>query len=103
MKARLIYTGIRVKDLEKSLEFYTKLLGMKVTGRTKVEATKGETVGLVSEDGDTSSSSTTTGKGASSTRDMASGKAWITSRSRWTTSRRPSQKPTGPVIRWRST
>jgi len=48
MKAKLIYTGIRVKDLERSLEFYTKLLGMKVTGRTRVEATKGETVGLVS-------------------------------------------------------
>ena len=51
MKAKLIYTGIRVKDMEKSIEFYTKLLGMKVTGRTKIEATKGETVGLVSEDG----------------------------------------------------
>ncbi len=51
MKARLIYTGIRVKDLEKSLEFYTNVLGMKVTGRTKIGATKGETVGLVSEDG----------------------------------------------------
>lgn len=51
MKAKLIYTGIRVKDLDKSIDFYTKLLGMKVTGRTKIEATKGETVGLVSEDG----------------------------------------------------
>jgi len=51
MKAKLIYTGIRVKDLEKSIDFYTKLLGMKVTGRTKFEATKGETVGLVSEEG----------------------------------------------------
>ncbi|MDG6914681.1 MAG: VOC family protein [Nitrososphaerota archaeon] len=51
MKAKLIYTGIRVKDLDKSIDFYTKLLGMKVTGRTIVEATKGETVGLVSEDG----------------------------------------------------
>lgn len=51
MKAKLMYTGIRVKDLEKSIEFYTKLLGMKVTGRTKIEPTKGEAVGLVSEDG----------------------------------------------------
>jgi len=51
MEARLIYTGIRVKDMEKSVEFYTKVLGMKVTGRTKIEATKGETVGLVSEEG----------------------------------------------------
>ena len=51
MEARLIYTGIRVKDMEKSVEFYTKVLGMRVTGRTKIEATKGETVGLVSEEG----------------------------------------------------
>lgn len=51
VKAKLIYTGIRVKDLDKSIDFYTKLLGMKVTGRTKIESTKGETVGLVSEDG----------------------------------------------------
>jgi len=51
LKARLIYTGIRVKDMEKSIEFYTEVLGMKVTGRTKIESTKGETVGLVSEEG----------------------------------------------------
>jgi lactoylglutathione lyase len=51
MKAKFIYTGIRVKNMQKSIEFYTKLLGMKVTGRTKIEATKGEVVGLVSEDG----------------------------------------------------
>jgi len=29
----LSYTSIRVKDLKKSVEFYTKYLGMKVTGR----------------------------------------------------------------------
>lgn len=51
MKAKLFYTGIRVKDLEKSIAFYTQVLGMKVTGRSKQEQTKGETVGLVSEDG----------------------------------------------------
>ena len=51
MKAKLTYTGIRVKDLEKSIAFYTQVLGMKVTGRSKVEQTKGENVGLVSEDG----------------------------------------------------
>jgi lactoylglutathione lyase len=51
LNAKLIYTGIRVKDLEKSIEFYTKVLGMRVTGRSKIEATKGETVGLVSEEG----------------------------------------------------
>jgi lactoylglutathione lyase len=51
MKARLIYTGIRVKDLDESIKFYTGVLGMKLTGRTRIEATKGETAGLVSEDG----------------------------------------------------
>jgi lactoylglutathione lyase len=51
MKAKFTYTGIRVKDLDKSIDFYTKVLGMTVTGRSKIGATKGETVGLQSEDG----------------------------------------------------
>lgn len=29
-KARLLHTMIRVKDLDKSLDFYTRLLGMKL-------------------------------------------------------------------------
>jgi lactoylglutathione lyase len=49
MKAKFTYVGIRVRDLKRSIEFYTKLLGMKVAGRGKVEQTRGETVGLVSE------------------------------------------------------
>ena len=51
MKAKITYTGIRVKDLEKSIEFYTKLLGLKVAGRSEIKATKGQVVSLVSEDG----------------------------------------------------
>jgi len=51
MKAKFTYVGIRVTNLQKSIDFYTKLLGMKVTGRGKVEQTKGETVGLQSEEG----------------------------------------------------
>lgn len=51
MKAKFTYVGIRVTDMEKSIHFYTKLLGMKVTGRSKVEQTKGETVGLETEQG----------------------------------------------------
>ena len=51
MKSKFTYVGIRVNDLQKSIDFYTKLLGMKVTGRSKIERTKGETVGLESEEG----------------------------------------------------
>jgi lactoylglutathione lyase len=51
MKAKFTYVGIRVTDLQKSIDFYTKILGMKVVGRGKVEQTKGETVGLESEKG----------------------------------------------------
>lgn len=49
MKAKFAYVGIRVKDLEKSIDFYTKILGMKFEGRTKIEQTKGVTVGLKSD------------------------------------------------------
>jgi lactoylglutathione lyase len=51
VKAKFTYVGIRVKDVEKSIEFYSKVLGMKTTGRSKVPQTKGETVGLISEEG----------------------------------------------------
>lgn len=48
MKAKFTYVGIRVKDLEKSVDFYTRMLGMEVKGRSKIDQTKGETVGLES-------------------------------------------------------
>ena len=51
MKSKFTYVGIRVKDLEKSIDFYTKLLGMKVKDRSKMERTKGEVVSLQGEDG----------------------------------------------------
>ena len=49
MKSKFTYVGIRVTDMERSIDFYTRILGMKVTGRGKIEQTKGETVGLQSE------------------------------------------------------
>jgi lactoylglutathione lyase len=49
MKTKFAYVGIRVTNLQKAIDFYTKVLGMNVTGRSKVEQTKGETVGLQSE------------------------------------------------------
>jgi lactoylglutathione lyase len=49
MKTKFVYTGIRVKNLEKSLDFYTKILGMKAISRTKIEEAKGEVVNLATE------------------------------------------------------
>jgi lactoylglutathione lyase len=51
MKADFKYVGIRVTDLDRSIGFYTKVLGMKVAGRAKIEQTKGEVVSLQSEKG----------------------------------------------------
>jgi lactoylglutathione lyase len=49
MKSKFTYVGIRVTNLQRSIDFYTKVLGMKVKGRGKTDQTKGETVGLESE------------------------------------------------------
>jgi lactoylglutathione lyase len=51
MRTKFTYTGIRVKDLEKSVDFYTKVLGMKENGRSKIEQTKGEAVSLTTDEG----------------------------------------------------
>jgi lactoylglutathione lyase len=52
MKAQFKYIGIRVTDLERSIGFYTKVLGMKLAGRAKIEQTKGEVASLQSEKDD---------------------------------------------------
>lgn len=51
MKAKFGYTGIRVCDLDKAVEFFTKGLGMKVQARIKAPWNKGEFVNLVTSDG----------------------------------------------------
>jgi lactoylglutathione lyase len=51
LNSKFTYVGIRVKDVEKSIDFYTGVLGMRIKGRSKMEQTKGETVGLESEEG----------------------------------------------------
>lgn len=51
MKAKPLYVGIRVRDLDESIEFYTKLLGLKFTGKSDIKVTKGKVAGLTSEDG----------------------------------------------------
>jgi lactoylglutathione lyase len=51
MKTTFGYTGIRVKDMDASIKFYTEVMGMKLKGRNPIDATGGEVAGLVSEDG----------------------------------------------------
>jgi lactoylglutathione lyase len=51
LKVKFDYTGIRVKDMEKSVDFYTKVLGMKVVGKNEFSNVKGRVVSLQSEDG----------------------------------------------------
>ncbi len=51
MKTKFIYTGIRVRNLEASVKFYTSVLGMKEMGRSTIAAAKGTVVNLVTEEG----------------------------------------------------
>lgn len=39
---KFIYTGIRVRDMEASIRFYTQTMGMKLLLREKMEATGGQ-------------------------------------------------------------
>jgi lactoylglutathione lyase len=51
MKTKFTYTGIRVKDLKQSVDFYTRILEMKEVGRSKIEQNKGEVVSLSTHEG----------------------------------------------------
>ena len=51
MKSKLVYTGIRVKDMDTSIKFYTEVMGMKLKGKNSIESTMGEVASLVGEDG----------------------------------------------------
>ncbi len=51
MKTKFTYVGIRVKDMKKSLKFYTEFLGLKDQGHTRIEAAKGDVAYLDSGDG----------------------------------------------------
>lgn len=42
--------GVRVRDLNQSLDFFVGFLGLKVVNRHRVEATKGEVVNLGNDD-----------------------------------------------------
>jgi len=45
------YTGIRVRDMDRSIDFYTRLLGMRVTFRFKIKETGGRIAVLKSPRG----------------------------------------------------
>jgi len=49
MKSKFVYVGIRVTNLQKSVDFYTKILGMKVINQSKIDQTKGRVVVLQCE------------------------------------------------------
>jgi len=51
VQADFTYVGIRVKDMDQSVDFYTKVLGMKLVGKTRIEKTKGEVASLHSREG----------------------------------------------------
>lgn len=42
MKTTFFYVGIRVRDLQESIDFYINVLGMHLEGPYKIEETKGE-------------------------------------------------------------
>lgn len=51
MKSEFVYVGIRVKNMKESLEFYTRFLGMKDMGHSRIEATKGDVAFLQTKEG----------------------------------------------------
>lgn len=51
MKSAFMYTGIRVRDLDRAIDFFTRVLGMTVQARIKLGRTKGEFANLLSDDG----------------------------------------------------
>jgi lactoylglutathione lyase len=52
VKARFDYTGIGVRDLDRSIRFYTERFGMELLRRVKIKETNGEIAELKSPDGD---------------------------------------------------
>jgi lactoylglutathione lyase len=52
VKAKFDYTGIGVRDIDRSIQFYTEKLGMELLGRYKITETNGEIADLKSRDGE---------------------------------------------------
>ena len=51
MKAKFAYVGIRVRSVKKSIDFYTKFLGMKDKGHSRIDVSKGDVVFLDTPEG----------------------------------------------------
>lgn len=51
MKSTFMYTGIRVRDMDRAVDFFTHVLGMRLQARVKADWTKGEFANLLSRDG----------------------------------------------------
>ncbi len=51
MKSELRYAGIRVRDLDRAIDFFTRVMGMKLHNRFKSRWTKGEFANLLTGDG----------------------------------------------------
>ena len=51
MKAKFGYTGLRVRNLDEGIKFFTELLGMQVKARVKAPWNKGEFANLITGNG----------------------------------------------------
>ena len=49
LQAKFIYTGVHVTDLEKSIDFYRKTLGMRLLFKTRIKETGGRVAWLSSK------------------------------------------------------
>ncbi|MFQ5553204.1 MAG: VOC family protein [Thermoplasmata archaeon] len=50
MKFNFVYTGIRVRDLDRSLAFYRDVLGLKDLGRLEIEKTGGVVASVANDE-----------------------------------------------------
>ena len=52
VQMKFIYAGIRVRDMDESISFYTQVMGMRLLDRAKIITTKGEVASLQSPGSD---------------------------------------------------
>src|SRR3989442_15955320 len=100
---RLKYAGIRVKDMDESLRFYTEVLGMEVVEpRDRTPPTEGEVVTLRSPGGQQLLELNWYAEGSRFGPPYTNARNSTTSGARWMTSIRPSQNSPGTASRFSS-